>query len=105
MDSVADIRTPKQALARARKLFGKNAAVQFIPDAPTGEDRERWKAMSKEHRQEAAKHPGHMHPYLCYRCSIRLLKTVRGLMSYYLVLGTGDTWPDAFAAAEANPRR
>jgi hypothetical protein len=90
-------KTQKQAMARARKLFGKTAGVTFRTDGPVEADRVKYRAMGKP-EQEAYKKE-HGHPLLLFRCTVGKMVDVCGI-PMFLVRGQGDTWAEAFAKVQ-----
>lgn len=75
--------TPKQALAEARKRWGKTAMVDFRDKAPLQAEKD---TMDKKDNRRHA-----------YRCNVGKEYRLPGLGAGMLNMGYGDTWEDAFA--------
>ena len=93
--------TAKTALAEARRRWGRLAAVRERKDAPTAAGRRAASAVCKLNRatrgvlsREAVLDA--MHMALTYRCSVGHV----AMGVFFHVEGQGDTWEEAFAAAD-----
>lgn len=94
--------TFKQAAARAKVLFGKAGHVSEIPNAPDKAERESRRAKRAEikavGRKLTAAEQRELET-LQYRCTVGVVISVGGF-AFCHVKGQGDTWEEAFAAAE-----
>jgi hypothetical protein len=108
----------KQALAQARKRWGKKAAVEDyrVPSSPeiraeAKAELERIKAMptddlSKDELREVRKKADAARSTSWrFRYSVGYIDGIGGLMSVFHVSGQGDSWDEAFAKADAAEKR
>lgn len=88
--------TDKQAHKESVRRWGKNAYNSLRTNAITKEERAAILAKPKEERTKEER----THAAASYRCTVGILKTIGGLCSFNEVQGQGDTWEEAFAAAD-----
>lgn len=101
----------KQALAQARKRWGKTAAVEDRPQsATTPEQRAEAQKELDEHRREwpeASKRPKELRDRMQKlasttwrrRYQVGTVESMAGLAAFF-IKGTGDTWEEALADAD-----
>jgi hypothetical protein len=111
--------TKQQALAEARKRWGKNAIVRFNRGAFRKADRTTASADLKSHRAEKPQRPVPVTPEytvawrawkveedrlmgicLHYPCDVGDSFTLPMFGAGFAVKGSGDTWEEAFAAVK-----